>query len=127
MSSNENKKNVQRIIDSYNRNRLEIIDELFDKNYVYHGIGEESQASRDEWKMFLQKMRKAFPDQKVYIHDLVAEGDKVAYRMTVEGTHGGELQGIPPTGRKVTIQTVGIMKFKDGKLVEEWENIRSKL
>jgi predicted ester cyclase len=52
---------------------------------------------------------------------LVAEDERVAYRMTVSGTHKGEFKGIAPTGKKFTVSTMGIVLFKNGKIAEEWE------
>jgi steroid delta-isomerase-like uncharacterized protein len=66
--------------------------------------------------------RSAFPDMRVTIEDLVAEGDKVAARWSVTGTHRGELMGIPATGKRVTVTGIEINRFAGGKLVEHWES-----
>ena len=62
----------------------------------------------------------AFPDFTVTVHSIIAEGDKVAVRWTVNGTHLGELMGIPPTGRPVEFTGATIHRFADGKIVENW-------
>jgi predicted ester cyclase len=54
--------------------------------------------------------------------DMVAEGDKVAVRLNVTGTHKGELQGIPPTGKQVSFNATDFITFTDGKVAEEWVN-----
>jgi predicted ester cyclase len=53
---------------------------------------------------------------------MVAEGDKVAVRLNVTGTHKGELQGIPPTGKKVSFSAMDFITLIDGKVAEEWMN-----
>jgi steroid delta-isomerase-like uncharacterized protein len=62
----------------------------------------------------------AFPDFRVTTHNIIAEGDKVAVRWTVNGTHLGELMGIPPTGRPVMFTGMTIHRLADGKIVENW-------
>jgi len=62
----------------------------------------------------------AFPDIHLTIDDMIAEGDKVAMRITWTGTHKGEFMGIPPTNKKITIRAIFIERFAGGKIVEEW-------
>jgi len=65
-------------------------------------------------------LRQALPDATVTLEDIVAEGDRVVYRMTIRGTHRGQFREIPPTGRRVTVSFLGIVRIADGKFVEEW-------
>ena len=51
---------------------------------------------------------------------MVAEGDRVAYRLTIRGTHQGIFRGIPPTQKRVVVSFTAIVRIEDGKLVEEW-------
>jgi len=77
---------------------------------------------RGDLKDFKQKESEAFdafPDMHVTIDDMVAEGDKVAMRVTMTGTHKGEFMGIPPTNKKVTISLIAIDRFAGGKIVED--------
>lgn len=62
--------------------------------------------------------RAAFPDMHDTIEDMLAEGDKVAVRVTVQGTHRGEFQGIAPTGRQISFAGFAIFRVVDGKIVE---------
>ena len=55
------------------------------------------------------------------IEGMIAEDDKVATRLTVEGTHKGEFAGIPPTGKKIVVAAMLIAQFEDGKEVESWD------
>ncbi len=63
-----------------------------------------------------------FPDGKWILDDAVAEGDKVAVRYTFRGTHQGELLGIPPTGKQVTMTGINIYRIVNGQFAEIWES-----
>jgi steroid delta-isomerase-like uncharacterized protein len=68
------------------------------------------------------EFRGAFPDFYSTIDDQIAEGDGVATRWTMHGTHEGEFRGIAPTGKQITVTAIGIFRFSDGKVVESWDN-----
>jgi predicted ester cyclase len=69
---------------------------------------------------FNEMLRPAFPDLRVEIHDQVAEGDKVTTRKTFHGTHRGELLGIPPTGARVAIDVIDVVRLENGRYAEHW-------
>ena len=64
--------------------------------------------------------RSGMPDLRVVLDDMIAEDDKVAVRYTIEGTHEGDLFGIPPTGRGVCIESFTVERVSDGKIREHW-------
>lgn len=64
--------------------------------------------------------RKAFPDLRFTVEDLIAEGDRVAVRVSFHGTHQGEFLGISSTGRQVVGTGIEIVRFAGGQIVEEW-------
>jgi predicted ester cyclase len=66
------------------------------------------------------EMRGEFPDATFTIEDIVAEGDKAAVRFTIRGTHRGVLQGIQPTGKKVTLRVIDVLRFEGHLLRERW-------
>ena len=66
--------------------------------------------------------RTAIPDLTATVEDMIAEGDKVAYRLTFRGTHQGELMGTPATGKQVTYTGIGIDKVVNGTIMEMWLN-----
>ena len=68
----------------------------------------------------MKLFRSAFPDLKLTVEDMIAEGDKVAVRIVTRGTHEGELMGIAPTGRTVTINEQHVVHFANGKITEHW-------
>src|SRR4051812_45549915 len=66
------------------------------------------------------QMRKAIPDRVDHIESIVAEGDRVGMRWRVKGTHEGNLFGIPPTGRSIDIQSIGVFRVQDGRIADAW-------
>ena len=67
-----------------------------------------------------QMWHAAFPDEQTVFDDQIAEGDKVVSRMTSTATHTGEFQGIPPTGKRITVTGIWIERIAEGKIVERW-------
>lgn len=65
-------------------------------------------------------LRKGLTDVKVEIHDQIAEGDKVTTRKTIHGTHRGELFGVAPTGKRVAIDVIDVVRLEDGRYAEHW-------
>jgi steroid delta-isomerase-like uncharacterized protein len=89
-------------------------------NYSFHIGGMPSPVDWNEHKRLLIGVNNAFPDLNHEIVDLVAERDKVAVRLNVTGTHKGEFQGIPPTGKKLSLDEMGFITIIDGKITEGW-------
>ena len=77
----------------------------------------------DGHKAFMSALLTAFPDSKFIIDDVIAEGDKVAVRHRLQGTHQAELQGIPATGRQVEIGAIVIFRIENGRMAEAWLNL----
>ena len=80
-------------------------------------------ADREGGFAYLFGFMNAFPDSKVTIDDMVAEGDQVVTKKTFRGTHTAEFAGIPPTGKSVELQFVDIMRVRDGTILEHWNCI----
>ena len=74
-------------------------------------------------KAFYAALWAGFPDLTIDIEELVAEGDKVVWRIKAAGTHNGPFQGIPATGRPVTFGAHYSFRFENGKIVERWSTI----
>jgi steroid delta-isomerase-like uncharacterized protein len=75
---------------------------------------------RDTWQQGFELMRRAFPDLEATIEDVVAAGDKVAVRLTFRGTHAGEFQGVPATGKAIHYVSHEFYRVVAGLIVEEW-------
>ena len=69
---------------------------------------------------YLVLWRAAFPDLRITVEDLLAEGDRVAVRSTVSGTHRGEFLGVPPTGRPLAVTAMALYRLAGGRIVERW-------
>ena len=76
--------------------------------------------SLDGQRQRIAGFRAAFPDIRLTIEDMFAEGDRVAFRSTIRGTHQGVFQGIAPTGNQVTVGLIDIVRVENGKFVEHW-------
>jgi predicted ester cyclase len=89
---------------------------LFTEDFVDHSPVMEG----DPWGR-IQHIKGAFPDARMTIHDLIVDGDTVAWRWTFAGTHEGEFAGVGPTGRFVSYDGVSIERVRDGKIAERWD------
>jgi steroid delta-isomerase-like uncharacterized protein len=109
----------------WNQGREEAIDRLFSEEGVAHGLSSETgEAVRgpEAFKPFFRQFKSAFPDLRVDVVDTVREGDKIAARCEVRGTHTGDGLGIPPTQKPVSFTGILIARIRDGKIVEAWNN-----
>ena len=120
MSTEENKALMRRFWEGvFNQKNLEVIDEVCTADMAYHGPTGPIQG-REAFKQFIAMYLNAFPDFHITIEDMVAEGDRVAVRQTTTATHQGELMGIPPTGKRISISGIHITRVVEGKGVEDW-------
>lgn len=120
--SQENKALVRRTIeDIYNQGNLAAVDQYVARDFVIHAPSGDIHGPTGA-KHFVTMLREAFPDFHLTIEDQVADGDKVVTRWTAEGTHLGEFQGIPPTGKHGTMTGIDIDRVVEGKIVECWTN-----
>jgi steroid delta-isomerase-like uncharacterized protein len=124
--SEENKALLRRWFEEvWNKGRAEAIDELFAGDGTAHGLadaGGQSLRGPAGFRPYFQKLRDALPDIEVVVEDLVAEGDKVAARCTVRGTHRGDALGFAASGRAVDFTGICIVRVRDGRIVEAWNN-----
>lgn len=103
-----------------NQRRLEALDDLIDPEFVDHVQIPGMPSGIEGVKMRHKLLLDAFPDLKIHIEDMVAEGDRVASRLTISGTHQGPLFGMPATGRRASIEAMDIIRFRDGRMIEHW-------
>ena len=122
MSTETNKTLVRRFYeDLFNQRNLALVDELCSTNHVFHNPPT-TLRGREEFKQLLSLYITAFPDARFTVEDEIADGDRVASRYTFRGTHRGELLGIPPTGKQVTVTGIIINRIVNGKTEEGWLN-----
>jgi steroid delta-isomerase-like uncharacterized protein len=120
----ENKTVVRRFLEEiFTAGNLELVDELFAPDYVLHDPVVPDEVSGPEgMKRYVSMYRAAYPDTHFTIEDQIAEGDEVVTRWIGQGTHEGELMGIPPTGKQVTVTGIEVDRVVDGKMQETWVN-----
>jgi steroid delta-isomerase-like uncharacterized protein len=118
MSAEENKALVRRFVEEFwNEGNTTAVDELMAADAAIHMPTGEV-VNIDGLKGFAGAFRGSFPDWHSTLEELIAEGDRVAERWTGRGTHRGELQGIPPTGKRVEVPGSVFYRIVDGKIVE---------
>jgi steroid delta-isomerase-like uncharacterized protein len=121
--SEENKALIQRFVEeAFNEGNLDVADEVYAPGFVSHESAGPVERGPEYVKQFVGTYRGAFPDGRTTVEDVIAEGDRVAYRWSFRGTHRGELMGIPPTGEEVTITGITVDRISGGKIEEEWNN-----
>jgi len=120
----ENKAGQRRVWEEvFNKGNLDIIPEFFAPNYSFRSpLGIEAKGP-DGFKQMVAMMRAALPDLHCTIDDMFAVQDKVATRFTITGTFKGEMMGIAPTGKRLSVSGIVISRWVDGKEVEAWESI----
>jgi|SRR5882672_626704 len=109
----------------WNRGRAETIDELLAVDAIAHGLSDDAAKPLKgpaDFKPFHQMFRGAFPDIRVTIEDMIAEGDKVVARCSVRGKHTGDHLGVAASNAHVAFTGVTLVRVKDGKFVEGWNN-----
>jgi predicted ester cyclase len=120
MSTKQNKAIVCRFFDeAYNKKSLTVGDEVLDANVVLHVSNSEIKGLAG-WKQYAGSFLTGFSDIAISVKDTIAEGDRVVANWTCHGIHTGELQGIAPTGKKVTWTGIAIYRFVGGKIEEVW-------
>jgi steroid delta-isomerase-like uncharacterized protein len=122
--SEENKAIVrQQEEELFTQGNLDAADEVYAPDYVGHDpSNSEEVRGLEAAKRAASDYRQAFPDLRVTVEDLIAEGDRVAARLRFRGTHLGELDGIAPTGRRVDCTGIVISRIEEGKIAEDWAN-----
>ena len=120
MSSEVNKTVYRRTFEEvFNQGNLALVDELVAPDFLNHEVPPGmNNRGPDSTRQAVRMLRTAFPDLHVTIEELVAEGDTVAGRVTMSGTHLGPFQGIAPTGRSFEQAQMHFVRFRDGKSIE---------
>src|SRR5437879_3592869 len=113
MSSAENQAIIRRMTEEVmNQGNLEVIDELYAPDTVFHVPGAPDILGRDATRQFLLGYRAAFPDVHMTVEDVFAVDDRVVERYTFAGTHQGALQGLAPTGKAVRVPGMLIARIE---------------
>jgi|GEM_PF-872782 len=105
----------------WNKGNLEILDELYSPNFVWHFLPSGNETiGLDSLRKHVKNHREAFPDWREKIKHIVAEGDFVVIHFVSTGTNNGSFLGNAPTGKWIHINEMSIFRIEDGKIAEQW-------
>ncbi len=104
----------------WSKGNLEVIPELVAEDFVDHHPLPGAPQGREGLAALVVMWRSAFPDMRESVEDLISEGDKVVGRFTMRGTHTGKFMCVAPTGRRVVMSGIDIVRIADGRISEFW-------
>ena len=111
---------AQEFYDGVSRGDLSVTDTHVAENFVDHEEFPGIPNNKAGVRQFFELVRAAFPDLQMKVQDMIAEGDKVAVRGIMSGTHKGEFLGIPATNKQVNVNIVEVVRVEGDKAVEHW-------
>ena len=124
MSTEENKAFVRRLYQTFDQvfrtGNFELFNEVIAIDFIDHNPTPGQGPGLEGIKPFFGAFRAAFPDLHFHVENQIAEGDQVVSRITLHGTHKGDFQGIPATGKPVMQEGIDIVRIANGKVVERW-------
>ena len=119
--SEANKAVVRRYVEDFlNRDNFALADQLFSADSVFRGPDSPELRGREARKQYFASLRNSFPDLRFTVDELIAEGDKVVMRWSNNATHRGAFWGIAPTGKKVGISGITILRVANGMITDEF-------
>lgn len=125
MSKNNGGSIISNFIEKvWNNADLAALDELATETYEYY-LGGQPPRNIAAMKEFLQAVHTAFPDWKVQVENISGDDEYIAARWTGVVTHRGIFQGIPPTGKRISVCGINMYKIEDGRISQEWEQMDS--
>ncbi len=96
---------------------------LFNENMTFHFPSSPMPMSVPQFQGPAQGIYAGFPDFKHSIEDFIIEGNKIACRLNITGTHTGEFQGIPATNKSIAINAITIFRVEGERLSEHWVSV----
>lgn len=122
MSSEENKALVHRYLAMYDTGDTSVADDILAPDFVDHSHPE-LPPGPEPVKRMVADLRAAFPDAQTTVEAMICEGDIVAFRFTLRGTHtGGPFAGIPPSSKTLTLTGMDFIRVADGRIAELWSS-----
>ena len=122
MTESENKILVRSFAEAGNQNDLPAFDTILTPNFVRHSEAtpEVTVTTCEEFKQFYRDTAETFPDQRMNLDKLVAEGDRVAFWGTFSGTQRGPMGPFAPTGKRLVSDCAGMFRIEEGRIAELW-------
>jgi steroid delta-isomerase-like uncharacterized protein len=112
---------AQRMYDeAINGGNLDLLDEVMADDFVEHEALPGMPADREGPKQLFHMVRAAFPDFRMRVEDMIAEGDKVVARLRLLGTHKGDFMGVPASGEVIDISAIDILQFRGDHIIAHW-------
>ncbi len=107
-----------RFADLFNNHDLSIADEIFGQNFRSALPQAAPPLDKESWKAYIQVFFTGFPDIRQDIEDMIATDNRLVLQLMYHGTHTGDFQGIPPTGKSISIRAIGVNRIENGFIVE---------
>ena len=126
MSLEENKEIVRRFFHgAWDRGDFALIDQLVPLGAIDHSTvgGKEAGTGSESFKQIVTMFRSGMPDIQVTIEHEIAEGDIVVHHWTLRGTHTAPIMGTPPTGKRLALTGMSVVRLSDNKIIERWAAI----
>ena len=111
---------IHRWIEAWNRQDLDVVEDLLASDYVRHDANLPDVNGSIAQLEFIAGVLRAFPDLHVQAEQLIAQDDHVAVRVSMWGTHQGDFVGVPATGREVRFESMEVFRLDGGKVAEQW-------
>jgi len=113
---------VRRLADTFNdpQNRESSYFDFYDDSLIIHGFPPNLPTNKEGFKQFINLLWKAFPDIRIMFDDIIIEGNKVACRYNLTGTHKGEFMDLRPTDKQFRVNGMTVFSFRDTKCVQRW-------
>jgi steroid delta-isomerase-like uncharacterized protein len=124
MAAEENRALIRRFLEEvFNQRNIAAIDQYMSADYVDHAVPPGVPTTREGFRGFITGFLSAFPDFHYMIDDVLADGDKVAVRLTAQGTQTGEFMGMPASGKHAKWTEMHIGRIANGAIAEHWGEI----
>ena len=121
VSAEDNEAIIRRWIEAYNDRDRQAEAAVLAPDYVAHiPAAPGPLEGLEAWRQFSGSFAQAFPDLRLIVEDIFSAGEMVAARVAFHGTHRGEFQGMPPTGKEVAFSSIELNRVVDGKVEEHW-------
>jgi predicted ester cyclase len=113
---------VHRLADTFNdpQNRESSYFDFYDDSLIIHGFPPNLPTNKEGFKQFIYLLWKAFPDIRIMFDEIIIEGNKVACRYNLTGTHKGEFVDLRPTDKQFRVNGMTVFSFRDAKCIERW-------
>lgn len=123
MSGGKNVEFMKKFVEFINSASEKLAHELVSPEAIFHVPGRpEPMVGPAGYLMIVGMMREGFPDIQWTVEELISEGDKVAARFTMRGTHHGQFMGVTPTGKPIIVQALNIYHLENGQIIKEYSS-----